>query len=81
MWRHEACRRLYLMLWLALPITVLVPASQLMTGAAYYLIFKCFVVDYLFLRFPKLRAKYDTRLWQSLPTYADVDARNKVEQV
>lgn len=41
------------------------------------------VVDYVFLKFPRLRAKYDTSsvIWQSLPTDADLDARHKAEQV
>ncbi len=34
------------------------------------------------MRFPKLRAKYDTsRIWQSLPTDAELEARNKAEEV
>lgn len=41
------------------------------------------VVDYIFLKFPRLRAKYDTSslIWQTLPTDADLEVRHKVEQV
>lgn len=83
MWRHEASRRLYLIFWLALPLTLLVPASQLSTCLGFYLLFKLMLVDYVFLKFPRLRAKYDTSslIWQTLPTDADLDARHKVEQV
>ncbi|KAK4022319.1 hypothetical protein OUZ56_007790 [Daphnia magna] len=40
------------------------------------------VVDYIFLKFPRLRAKYDTSslIWQTLPTDADLEVRHKVEQ-
>lgn len=83
MWRHEASRRLYLILWLALPLTLLVPANQLSTCLGFYLLLKLMLVDYVFLKFPRLRAKYDTSslIWQTLPTDADLDARHKVEQV
>lgn len=83
MWRHEASRRLYLMLWLALSLTLVVPAAQLSTFVGFYLLFKLMVVDYVFYKFPRLRAKYDTSsfMWQTLPTDADLDARHKVEQV
>jgi hypothetical protein len=83
MWRHEASRRLYLIVWLALPVTLLVPAAQLSTFVGFYLLFKVMIVDYVFLKFPRLRAKYDTSslIWQTLPTDADLDARHKVEQV
>ena len=107
MWRHEASRRLYLILWMALPLTLLLPATQLSTCLGFYLLFKFMLVDYgksiwtwsslklsvlglirtfyveVFLKFPRLRAKYDTSslIWQTLPTDADLDARHKVEQV
>uniref|UniRef100_A0A0P5XC50 GRAM domain-containing protein n=1 Tax=Daphnia magna TaxID=35525 RepID=A0A0P5XC50_9CRUS len=82
MWRHEASRRLYLILWLALPATLLVPAAHLSTFLGFYLLFKMMVVDYIFLKFPRLRAKYDTSslIWQTLPTDADLEVRHKVEQ-
>ena len=80
MWRHEASRRLYLMLWLALPLTLLVPAAQLSSWLGFYFLAKLFVVDFLFLKFPRLRAKYDTSalMWDDLPTDADLDAREKL---
>lgn len=83
MWRHEASRRLYLILWLALPATLLVPAAHLSTFLGFYLLFKMMVIDYIFLKFPRLRAKYDTSslIWQTLPTDADLEVRHKVEQV
>ncbi|XP_046463501.1 GRAM domain-containing protein 4-like isoform X1 [Daphnia pulex] len=82
MWRHEASRRLYLILWLALLVTLLVPAAQLSTFVGFYLLLKVMIVDYVFFKFPRLRAKYDTSslIWQTLPTDADLDARRKVEQ-
>ncbi|XP_057368789.1 GRAM domain-containing protein 4-like isoform X2 [Daphnia carinata] len=82
MWRHEASRRLYVILWLALPVTLLVSAAHLSTFLGFYLLFKMMVIDYIFLKFPRLRAKYDTSslIWQTLPTDADLEARHKVEQ-
>ena len=60
-----------------------VPSNQLTTGLAFYLLFKLFIVDFLFMRFPRLRAKYDSasQIWATLPTDADLDARQKNEQV
>ena len=83
MWRHAATKKLYLILWLLLPIGLLVPSSQLFTGFGFYLVFKLFIIDFIFLRFPRLKAKYDTsaQIWMTLPTDADLDARHNIEQV
>ena len=80
MWRHESTGRLFWLLWLGLLITLLVPLPQLITVTGFYLLLKLFIIDYLFLRFPRLRAKYDTSIWQSLPTDADLQARDKLVQ-
>lgn len=83
MWRHEASRRLYLMMWIALLLTLFFPASRIFTWLGLYLLVKLFVIDYVFFRFPRLRAKYDTSalMWDELPTDADLDAREMFEQV
>ena len=84
MWRHGASKQLYVMLWLALPVTLFASSAQLLTLAGFYLVLKLFVVDFIFLRFPRLRQKYDTvaQIWMELPTDADLDAlRRRIEQV
>jgi len=82
MWRHEASRQLYIMLWLALPMTLLMSSSQIFTLVGFYFVLKLFVIDFVFLRFPRLRDKYDTsaQIWHDLPTDADLDARRKTDQ-
>lgn len=83
MWRHGASKQLYVMLWLALPVTLFASSAQLLTLAGFYLVLKLFVVDFIFLRFPRLRQKYDTvaQIWMELPTDADLDAlRRRIEQ-
>lgn len=83
MWRHEATRRLYLILWLVLSLSLVVPAPQLSTFFGFYLLLKVMVIDFIFFKFPRLRAKYDTSslIWETLPTDADLNARQKVDQV
>ena len=58
MWRHEASRRLYTLLWLVLPLTLVVPAAQLSTILGFYLLMKLFVIDAIFERFPLIKQKY-----------------------
>ena len=84
MWRHGASKQLYVMLWLLLPVSLVVSSSYIFTLAGYYLVLKLFVVDFIFMRFPRLRQKYDTtaQIWIELPTDADLDAlRRRTEQV
>jgi len=83
MWRHGASKQLYMMLWLLLPVSLVVSSSYIFTLAGYYFVLKLFVVDFIFMRFPRLRQKYDTtaQIWIELPTDADLDAlRRRTEQ-
>ena len=85
MWRVEASKRLYTLLWLVLPVTFYVPAAQLSAIVGFYILMKLFVVDAVFQRFPRLKEKYDTSsvIWDTLPTDADLNrARDiKLQQV
>ena len=85
MWRVEASKRLYTLLWLVLPVTFYVPVAQLSATIGFYFLMKLFVVDAVFQRFPRLKEKYDTSsvIWDTLPTDADLNrARDiKLQQV
>jgi len=84
MWRHGASKQLYVMLWLVLPVTLFMSSAQILTLTGFYMVLKLFVVDFIFMRFPRLRQKYDTtaQIWMELPTDADLDAiRRRTEQV
>ena len=43
-----------------------------------YLGIKLFLLDYLFMRFPRFKMKYDSsyRMWQQLPTDAEYEKRS-----
>ena len=64
-------------------MTLLMSSSQIFTLVGFYFVLKLFVIDFVFLRFPRLRDKYDTsaQIWHDLPTDADLDARRKTDQV
>ena len=84
MWRHGASKQLYVMLWLVLPVTLFMSSAQILTLTGFYMVLKLFVVDFIFMRFPRLRQKHDTtaQIWMELPTDADLDAiRRRTEQV
>lgn len=58
--------------------SILLHSSQIFTLIGVYLGIKFFVLDYVFYRYPRIRQKYDStsRLWDTLPTDADLERRN-----
>ncbi|XP_028968735.1 GRAM domain-containing protein 4 [Galendromus occidentalis] len=70
---------LLLVLTLSSAVSVFVPAAFLCKFAGTALILKIFILDYIFFRFPRVRAKYDLLyIWYNeLPTGKDLERQQK----
>ncbi|KAK7503524.1 hypothetical protein BaRGS_00005063 [Batillaria attramentaria] len=83
-WRHPtATKQLFLTLLFGSIASCLLPASRLFFLAGLYLGLKLFIVDYLYMRFPRLRMKYDStyKLWQELPTDVEYEKRSMKSEI
>ncbi|XP_048257748.1 GRAM domain-containing protein 4-like isoform X1 [Haliotis rufescens] len=78
-WRHPpASKQLFFMMFLSAVVSCIFPATNLFYCGGLLMGVKLFLVDFMYLRFPRLRQKYDTshQMWLNLPTDAEYEKRN-----
>lgn len=71
MWvQPEITQKLYVALWAAFLASCFFPYRLVGLAVGLYAGIKFFLIDFIFKRCPRLRAKYDTPyiIWRSLPT-------------
>ncbi|XP_036721844.1 GRAM domain-containing protein 4 isoform X6 [Balaenoptera musculus] len=79
MWvQPEITQKLYIALWAAFLASCFFPYRLVGLALGLYAGIKLFVIDFIFKRCPRLRAKYDTPyiIWKSLPTDPQLKERS-----
>ncbi|XP_060020297.1 GRAM domain-containing protein 4 isoform X3 [Lagenorhynchus albirostris] len=79
MWvQPEITQKLYIALWAAFLASCFFPYRLVGLAVGLYAGIKLFVIDFIFKRCPRLRAKYDTPyiIWKSLPTDPQLKERS-----
>lgn len=74
----EVTRKLYIALWAAFLASCFFPYRLVGLAVGLYAGIKFFLIDFIFKRCPRLRAKYDTPyiIWKSLPTDPQLKERS-----
>lgn len=83
-WRHPASTKsIFFTLLVTTLASCFLPASSLFFIAGLYLGVKMFLLDYLFMRFPRFRMKYDSsfKMWQQLPTDLEYEKRSMKSEI
>ncbi|XP_041349923.1 GRAM domain-containing protein 4-like isoform X2 [Gigantopelta aegis] len=83
-WRQpSATKEIFFKLICASIFSVIFPANYLFYIAGLYFGIKLFIIDYLFLRFPRLKQKYDSthKIWLSLPTDAEFEKQQLKSEI
>ncbi|KAK7102250.1 GRAM domain-containing protein 4-like isoform X2 [Littorina saxatilis] len=83
-WRHPAStKQLFFFLLVTSLTSCLFRASTLFFVAGLYLGMKLFLLDYLFLRFPRIKMKYDSsyKMWKDLPTDVEYEKRSMKSEI
>ncbi|XP_062494337.1 GRAM domain-containing protein 4 isoform X2 [Pezoporus occidentalis] len=81
MWvQPEITQKLYITLWAAFIASCFLPYRIIGLAMGLYAGIKFFLIDFIFKRCPRLRAKYDTPyiIWTSLPTDPQLKERSNV---
>ncbi|KAM5333870.1 GRAM domain-containing protein 4 isoform 1-T1 [Glossophaga mutica] len=84
MWvQPEITQKLYVALWAAFLASCFFPYRLLGLAVGLYAGIKFFLIDFIFKRCPRLRAKYDTPyiVWKSLPTDPQLKERSSTAAV
>ncbi|XP_053775723.1 GRAM domain-containing protein 4 isoform X4 [Desmodus rotundus] len=84
MWvQPEITQKLYVVLWAAFLASCFFPYRLLGLAVGLYAGIKFFLIDFIFKRCPRLRAKYDTPyiIWKSLPTDPQLKERSSTAAV
>ncbi|XP_065559023.1 GRAM domain-containing protein 4-like isoform X2 [Artemia franciscana] len=79
LWNHSSTKQVFLTSLGILVLSSMISSIFILKSLAVCVSLKVFLVDYLFTRFPKLRARFDTsnQFWNSLPTDADLSKERK----
>ncbi|XP_025106829.1 GRAM domain-containing protein 4-like isoform X2 [Pomacea canaliculata] len=83
-WRYPpATKQLFFLLLTSCIASCILPSSHIFFVAGLYLGFKMFILDYLFLRFPRFKLKYDSsyRIWKELPTDAEYEKKSMKSEI
>ncbi|XP_058424115.1 GRAM domain-containing protein 4 [Diceros bicornis minor] len=84
MWvQPEITQKLYVALWAAFLASCFLPYRLVGLAVGLYAGIKFFLIDFIFKRCPRLRAKYDTPyiIWKSLPTDPQLKERSSAAAV
>ncbi|XP_076468693.1 GRAM domain-containing protein 4-like isoform X2 [Babylonia areolata] len=84
MWRHPVSTKpVFFTLLVTMLASCFLQASYLFFVAGLYIGVKLFLLDYLFMRFPRFRMKYDSsfKMWQQLPTDAEYEKRSMKSEI
>ncbi|XP_064633262.1 GRAM domain-containing protein 4-like isoform X2 [Lineus longissimus] len=77
-WKQPtATAKMYFSMCFMFILSCFLPGYVCFTVTALYMGVKLFLIDYIFNRFPRVRAKHDTayQVWQQLPTDAELERR------